>query len=388
MAGVEFGALHLAERLQRSRWKSVLVCPDEGDLPDACRRAGVQVQILPRPRIFSTSIRISRGWRFPNPLACAWDVGVILLAARSLAWLLSQLKPDLVVTEGMFPHFYGGLAARWKGVPCVWHAQDFISERWGGIFRRVFARMARSLPTRIVPNAEPIARQLPKCLQDRLHVIYNAVDTAAFRPGRDGTPLRQELGISPDALVIGHVARMTPWKGQHHLLEAFARLAPTTPRALLLLVGSPVFDSDAYERSLRNRAVALGLTERVRFAGQRRDIPQVLAAMDVMAYPSVEKDTCPLALLEAMAAGLPVVAFDIEGVRLVVDDPDCGLLVPVEEIDTLAGAIVRVLTDDSLRRRLALGSRRRVDQAFSLEGHVRHFEEVFLDLLNGGKSNW
>src|SRR5262249_11214464 len=154
------------------------------------------------------------------------------------------------------------------------------------------------------------------------------------------------LGIPSDALLIGHVARMTPWKGQRYLLEAFGRLARDVPRAQLLFVGSPVFDTDAFEHGLRDRAVALGLAGRVHFAGHRRDIPQVLAAMDVLAYPSVEKDNCPLALLEAMAAGLPTVAFDIDGVRLVVSDPEYGLLVPVKQIDPLAGALVRVLTDD------------------------------------------
>ena len=82
----------------------------------------------------------------------------------------------------------------------------------------------------------------------------------------------------------------------------------------------------------------LGLADRVVFAGHRRDIPKVLAAMDVLAYPSIEKDNCPLALLEGMASGLPVVAFDIPGVRLVVAGPDDGMLTPVEQVGPLADA--------------------------------------------------
>src|SRR5262249_15077081 len=111
MAGVEFNALRLAERLDRSRWEIVLVCPEEGDLPGAFRRAGLGVHVLPRRRMLSSSIRLGARWRVPNPFACAWDVGVILAAARSLARLLAdEVRPDLVVTKGMFPHFYGALA--------------------------------------------------------------------------------------------------------------------------------------------------------------------------------------------------------------------------------------------------------------------------------------
>src|SRR5262249_36326771 len=161
-----------------------------------------------------------------------------------------------------------------------------------------------------------------------------------------GTPVRRELGIPPDALVIGHVARMTPWKGQHYLLDAFARVGRAIPRAHLLFVGAPVFDSGAYERSLRERTAALGLADRVCFAGYRTDLPQVLAAMDLFAYPSVEKDTAPLALLSAMAAGLPVVAFDIEGVREVMGNADDGWLVAVEDVAALARALAAVLDDE------------------------------------------
>jgi glycosyltransferase involved in cell wall biosynthesis len=125
----------------------------------------------------------------------------------------------------------------------------------------------------------------------------------------------------------------------------------------------------------------LGLQDRVIFAGYRRDVAQVLAAMDVLAYPSVEKDNCPLSLLEGMAAGLPVVAFDIPGVRLVLPGPEDGLLVPVERVELLGQALLKVLTDDRLRGDLARGARRRVEEAFSLELHVKRFEEAFLHLL-------
>jgi glycosyltransferase involved in cell wall biosynthesis len=381
MAGVEFNAVRLAGRLDRSRWEVILVCPEDGDLPNAFRRLGLRVCTLPRGRLFSSSIQLNTHWRLPNPLALAWDAGVILKAAHSLARLLGQLQPDLVVTKGLFPHFYGGLAARWCGVPCLWHMEDFISERWFGLFRRGLSQVSRWLPTAVAAIGEPVAGQFPASMREKVRVIHNGADTQTFRPGLDGTPVRRELGIPADALVVGHVARLTPWKGQRPLLEAFARIAPHTPQARLLLVGSPVFDTGAYERSLRARVAELGLADRVVFAGYRRDIPQVLAAMDVLAYPSIEKDNCPLALLEGMASGLPVVAFDIPGVRLVLPGPDDGILTPVEMVGPLAEALGRLLSDEGLRHRLGRGARRRIEEAFSLDLHARRFEEAFLELI-------
>jgi glycosyltransferase involved in cell wall biosynthesis len=385
MGGVEFSTLYLAQHLDRGRWEPLVLCPEEGDLPQACRAASVPVQILARPAARSTSIWIGPDRRLPNPLAWAWNGVALAGATRSLACLLNQQRPALVVTKGLFPHFYGGLAARWTGIPCIWHVQDFISERFGGVYRHLFGQIAGWFPAHIIVDGGPIARQLPKRLHNHVSVIHNGVDTRRFRPSADGASVRRELGIPAEALVIGHVARMTPWKGQHYLLEAFAHVATAVSRARLLFVGAPVFDSDAYERRLRDRTAELGLGDRVIFAGYRRDLPRVLAAMNIFGYTSVEKDTSPLALLSAMAVGLPLVAFDIEGVREVVSPGEEGLLVPVRQIDALAQALARLIAEGELRLHLAAGARRRAEHSFSLEQYVARLEATFFAVMSGAQ---
>jgi len=377
MGGVEFSTLYLAQHLCRSRWQATVVCPEDGALPDACRQAGVNIQIVPRPKLRSTSIHIGGNRRLPNPLAWLWDMGAILVAAQKLSSFLAVSQPDLIVTKGLLAHFYGGLAARWHNIPCLWHVQDFVSERFGGIYRRLFGQMAGQLPAHIIVDGRPIARQFPQTLQSRIDVIYNGVDTSHFQPGLDGHCVRQEFNIPPAALVIGHVARITPWKGQNYLLEAFARLAHNYPHVQLLFVGAPVFDSDDFEQQLHRRMQALGLTDRVIFAGYRTDLPRVLAAMDIFAYPSIEKDTSPLALLSAMAMGLPIVAFDIEGVREVLGEEQAGKLVPVKQIDLLAQTLTHLLDNAALRQQLACAARHRAEQEFSLTHYVNRMEAAF-----------
>lgn len=385
MGGVQFSTLYLAQHLDPARWEPVVVCPEEGDLTKACRRLEIRTHILDQPRVRSTSISIGHNARLPNPAAWLWDGVAMLVTARRLARFLMQMKPDLVVTKGLASHFYGGMAARKLGVPCIWHVQDFISERFLGIYRRVFNFAARRLPDHVIVDGAAISRQLPAA-QDRISVILNGVDANVFRPGIDGAQVRQELGLPAGAIVIGHVGRMTPWKGQHYLLEAFARIAQQAPKAYLVFVGDPVFDTDTYQRELLDRTRRLGLNERVKFAGYRHDMPEVLASMDVFAFTSVEKDTSPLTLLSAMSSGLPIVAFDIEGVREVIDGGEQLMLAPPKDVDALAKSLLTLLSDAELRQRLAASARQLAEKEFSLDRHVARMEEVFQNVVQRQRS--
>jgi len=378
MGGVQFSTLYLVQRLEPTLWEPIVVCPAEGDLTDACRSSAIAVHILNVPKLRSTSFRIGRNTaRLPNPLNWAWDGWATLVVARRLSRFLRQVSPDVVVTKGLFAHFYGGLAARQLRIPCVWHVQDFISERCWNIYQRLFTQVARWLPDHIVVDGASIGGQLHSTVQDRISIIPNGVDTEMFRPGLDGQCIRRELGIPLDAMVIGHVGRMTPWKGQHCLLEAFASIAAKMKNVHLLFTGAPIFDSDAYQRGLVRLSSKLRLEDRVTFAGHRRDLFCVLAAMDVFAFTSLEKDTSPLTLLSAMSSGLPIVAFDIEGVQEVLR-PGEQLLVPVGEIDSLAQSITKLLSDAALRRRLGFAARRQAESEFGVERYVSRMQETFL----------
>jgi glycosyltransferase involved in cell wall biosynthesis len=381
MGGVQFSTLYLAQHLDPARWEPLVVCPATGDLAAACSQAGIRTHSLAEVAVRSTSISFGHDSRVPNPAAWLWNGVAMLVAARRLARFLSQTKPHLVVTKGLLPHFYGGLATHRLGIPCIWHVQDFISERFFGLYRRVFSLAACLLPDHIIADGAAISRQLG-ALEDRVSVIHNGVDVNMFRPGIDGGRVRAELGLPAEATVIGHVGRMTPWKGQHYLLEAFASIAREIPNAYLLFVGDPVFDNDSYQNKLLNLTARLGLEERVKFAGYRHDIPEVLASMNVFAFTSVEKDTSPLTLLSAMSSGLPIVAFDIEGVRELIDGDEQFLLVPLKDSEALARSLRKLLADEALQRRLGEAARQTVEKKFSLSRYVSRMQEAFLSAVS------
>jgi glycosyltransferase involved in cell wall biosynthesis len=127
--------------------------------------------------------------------------------------------------------------------------------------------------------------------------------------------------------------------------------------------------------------VQLGVNARIKFAGYRHDTAEVLAAMDVFAFTSIEKDTSPLALLSAMSCGLPIIAFDIAGVRELMASDDQFLLAPVEDIGALAQALSLVVRDDNLRRRMGASARKQAETKFNLDKYTARIEQVFCDSL-------
>lgn len=379
MAGVEFSTLYLAQHIDLTRFRVVVVCPEEGDLPARCRASGIPVEILPAPKFMTTSIEISRR-NIPNPLSWGVNGAKLIGLARRHAALYRRLGASLICTKGVFGHLYGTLAGRLAGVPVVIHMQDLLANRG---YIRFFGNVAK-LSAHVIGDGSPIRDQLaPFVGADKVNVIYNGVDLDQFSASVEGQPVRAEWNVQPEEILIGNVARLTSWKGQDVLVRAFAQLAPDYPRAKLVLVGSPVFHGEAFEAELRRMVTASGLDGQVIFAGFRWDLPQVLAALDIFAYPSVKKDTSPLSVVSAMASGKPILSSDVGGVaELFTPDVD-GIITPVSDVNALAAALRRLLDDADLRASLGRAARQKAERTLSLPAYARACEAVFTRVLGG-----
>jgi len=177
-----------------------------------------------------------------------------------------------------------------------------------------------------------------------------------------------------DAPVIGAVGRFTSEKGHVHLVEAFARVRGSLPGARLVLVGFGELEKD-----LRGRVRGLGLEDAVTFTGER-DSAEVLHGIDLFVQPSLYESQ-GLAILEAMAAGRPVIAADVGGVRDVVRDGETGLLVRAADPGALAEAILRLARDPSAAASMAARARERVRGLFSVERMVAEYARLYKELL-------
>lgn len=208
--------------------------------------------------------------------------------------------------------------------------------------------------------------------EDRVRVIHTGLDLAHIDSGAPRHETRARFGFDDGHVVVGTVSRLFAEKGHTHLLDALRLLRDDCPELRALIVGT----GDLLE-PLRRRAAELGLADRVVFTGFYDDLPGALRAMDLFAQPSVLDEGFPTAVLEAQAAGLPVVASDIGGTWETIDRDKTGLLVPPRDADALAGAL-RALTGDAGRRAaMAAEARPWIERSFTLDTMIRQMRETY-----------
>jgi glycosyltransferase involved in cell wall biosynthesis len=207
---------------------------------------------------------------------------------------------------------------------------------------------------------------LPK---ERVTIVPNGVDIGAF----DGNSLsvRQQLGLSAEDLVIGTVGRLEPEKDHATLLEVFREALAGHPAARLLMVGGGSLESE-----LRATAARLGIGDRTVFLGYRRDIPALLGAMDIFVLPSI-REGLPISVIEAMAAGRPVVASNVGSLHTLVRDGQNGFLVPPQDRAGFVQAVRGLIASPELRRRVGAEGRRTVEASYSLSAAVAAYEQIY-----------
>jgi len=216
---------------------------------------------------------------------------------------------------------------------------------------------------------------------ERVTVLHDAVDTRRFNPATvDPQAFRRTLGIGDDALVVGCLGRFSPGKGHEELLHAAAVVRDNHPGVRFVVVGEASFGEEAYAESIRSLAARLRLDETVIFAGFRPDVPEVMAAFDIFAFPS-HAEAFGMALIEAMAMQKPVVASSSDGVLDIVQQGVSGVLVPPKNPLALALAITRLVDNPDLRTRLGQAARERVVVHFDQERQIDSLETIYASLL-------
>ena len=215
--------------------------------------------------------------------------------------------------------------------------------------------------------------------EEQVVVIPNAIeidryDPAACTPGR----FRKGLQVPREALLVGTVGRLDRQKGQGDLIRAARRVGERHPEVRFVIVGEETFGEEGIRGELESLATALGLSDMLFFAGFRKDIPAVLRDLDLFVLPS-HSEAFGIALVEAMAMGLPTIGTDNLGVPEIINDGRTGLLVPPKDPPALAEAICRLIEDKGLRARLGAAARVEVCKRYSLAQHVETLEEYLTD---------
>ncbi len=290
---------------------------------------------------------------------------------RRIAAVLEQRQIDVVHTHMSRAHSFGVLLRWLTGVPCVATAQSRHVELHWMFNDRVIV---------VSDAARRFHRSYNLVRADRIVTIHNFIDYDrwAHLPEQGGALFRASIGVDGSSLLLGATGSINRRNGQLRLVRAMPKVLSAVPEAQLVLAGDLL--DVPYVEQLKSAVEASELGHRVILTGPRDDVEAILAGLDVVAFPSNE-ESFPVSLLEAMAAGLPVVAAATGGTRECVLPGKTGLLVPPEDADALAEAITLLLRDPALRRQYGEAARRRVKEHFSPQSQIARIEAVYASVV-------
>jgi glycosyltransferase involved in cell wall biosynthesis/protein-tyrosine-phosphatase len=329
---------------------------NEGSLAHELRRLGVPVTVIDESRHTA--------------------LGILIALTR---WLRDH-PVEVVHTHRYKETVLGGIAARLAGVPCLVrtvHGQSEALRGWDRGKLRMYEVLdgitLRSFADRIIAVSRRLAARLEESGYETGMVIpiHNGVDLRKVRPSRGRHAVRQELGIEPGHPLLGTVGRLSPVKGHADFLRAARLVLQAEPAARFLIVGDGPLRGE-----LSDLAKQLQIAHACRFVGARSDVYDLVGAMDVFVLPSLDEGI-PMALLEAMALGRPVVATAVGGVPEVVADHAAGVLVPPRDAHALSEACLELVREPGWAETIGARARRLVEDAFSHEQSGRELVNAY-----------
>ena len=367
IAGAENSLLNLIRNLDRKIFEPFFILPETGPLSDELEALGVPVIIIPFPKI-----RNVRG------------VGN---AVKKLIELFRGKNIRIAHSNSIRTHIYAVVAANRCGIPSVWHQRNLLQRESIDP-----DRFLSFLADRIICNSAAIAARFETRgkLPDKVQVVFNGVDTGKFSPLISGSRFREELGIGCEEIVVGITSRFHQQKGHETFLRAAQMIVSgnlsVNGKVRFLIVGGSVFDEDKNrEHVLRNMAEDLGLKDKVIFAGYRKDMPHVYAAMEIFVLSSKD-EACGRVVLEAMSSGKPVVATNSGGNPEMIEDGICGFLIRHNDARILAEKIVFLANNPGFAHQMGQAARKRIEENFSIEKNVAQIQDAYLELL--GKAEY
>jgi len=328
-------------------WRALIVCQPDSPLLAEARASSIPVEAV--------------------RMGSATDIGAIVRLRR----LMRERGVSLVHTHSSVDSWLGGVAAKSLGRPVVRsrHVSIPIRRRRALVYR---------LADRIITSGEGVRAMVigAGITPERVVAISAGVDSARFHPGVSGKAVRDELGLGA-APMVGLVANVRGSKGHNVFLDAARAVLTAAPETRFLIVGDGVGFED-----VKGRVRQLGLEARVHLTGFRRDIPEVMAALDVLALPSIRSEAIPQVIPQALAVGTPVVASTVGGSPELIRDGENGRLVPPADAPALADAILTLLREPERARAMARAGQVMVQARYTIDATMARTTAVYRELLD------
>jgi len=351
--GQTLRVLREAQGLAARGHQVAVACRPDSALAEMARDAGLSV------------------YRFAFPRRGFFSPGLIWRLYR----LFRKLRPDVVHTHTSIDSWAAGLAARLAKVPVVVRTRHIQAPVTAGLFNRLlYGRIA----DKIITTGEPVADTLAQELHlPRAHFISipTGVDLTRFTGEGAREKVRAEWGLTPEQPAIGLIAAFRKMKNIPLFLEVAQELNKTWSQARFFVVGD-----GPLRPSLEAYAKELGIAEVTTFTGHRRDIPDVLSALDIVALTSSRGEGVPQTITQALAMGRPVAATEVGGVSDAVRPEETGLLVPPDNCEAMTATLDRLLREPELAAKLGQAGRRWIEEKFSEASMLAAAENLLLSL--------
>ena len=272
------------------------------------------------------------------------------------------------------------VAAMLTGTPQICHFRSFIKQ---------LSKSNRFLSTHVTAalyTTEAIADCYLKngIRIAKSSIVYEAIDIQKFSRIVDASYVREQFSINESTLLISNIGRITPWKGQHHFIQAVAAIIGDCPDVRVLIVGEPGDNEQdkEYLHSLHKLCKKLHLRDQVIFTGNRDDVPEIMVASDVVVHSACKPEPFGLVIAESMAAGTPVIATSGGGTPEIIEDGVTGLLVPMADSNSMGHALLRLIKSAELRKSLSAAALNMVANRFTIEMHVTKVQNIYRECLS------
>ena len=368
--------------IQRSKSKSLYyhtIVPEEGDLYERLIKEKRSVEIIQMPKLIATSFFLNNK-PILNPLALVNNLISYCRFAIKLSKYIKDHAYDLVVTNGMNPHFYGGIAAKLAGVPVVFRLMDVIRiDMLLGFARKAFELFSSFVNANIVvpSKAVSVAMFSNYFSETNVKVIYNATDLRDFNFENAKPVLRDEFDIPMDCILFGCFSRLTPWKGHESFVNAAISFLSKGSKAKFIIVGGAVFGNDNFLNTLKTRVINSGFKDNIIFTGFRYDMGNCIKSADVVVVPSIHPDPCPRVMVESMAMSKAMIGSNIGGIPEVISHKSTGLIFKPNDVNNLCEAFEFFLNNPDQIEIMGENGFKRQEKFYTLENYQLEHEVFF-----------
>jgi len=366
--------LNILAGLDRDKYLPYVGIPEKGELSDELEKLGVNYFILPLGSY-------SPGRK--NILDIISYLFRSLFLIPRLVRIIRSYKINLIYANAPRTYLWATLAAKLTRIPIIWHLHSILSG-WELKLCRVLLETSVTKMIAVSKSVvEPFLRE-NLSLANKVEVIYNGVNIDQFIVIRNGKKIRREFSIESGCHIIGFIGQIAKWKGIEDFIRAAALVLEKESNVVFLVFGDILFGREKekkYQDYLNKLVDSLGVGEHVIFAGRRKDVPEILDAINVLVIPSIEPDPCPLILLEGMAAGKAVVASAHGGPAEIIEDGVDGKLFPPGDFSALAEIILSLLKDPEQARKLGETAQQKATENFSLPKQMQKIHDIISEVL-------